>query len=229
MTSRTLSLMPASSIMSLAVVLIIVAAIFMLSTDIARTGSSLPSPLVHAVKVPPRHDMTAGNDELTLRFQEAVVMLHAGRYDDAVIALHRVIEMSPRMPEAYVNMGFALYGLGRNHAARDFFRTATDLNPYQANAYWGLAIVDEKLDDLPAALGAMRTFIHLSKPGNRYLRRARSALWEWESQLKRGPLPEQDRAFLARGAQRWQDRNSPQRDSPNNGPIEIDLTGPSSP
>ena len=229
MNSRTLPISPASSTMSLAVVLVIVVSFFMLSADIARTGAPLSSPLVHAVKFPPRHGPAAGaEDELTLRFQQAVVMLHAGKFDDAVVALHRVIELSPRMPEAYVNMGFALFGLQRYRAAHDFFMTATNLNSYQANAYWGLAVVYEKLNDLPAALGAMRTFIHLSRPGNPYLRRARSALWEWESRLKRGPLPEQDKAFLARGAQQWQERNSPRRDSADQGPIEIDLMPPSS-
>lgn len=223
MSSRTLQVTPVS-MLSLAVVLMIASTLFMLSADISRTGRPMLPPWTHALKKPGADRMSAQEDELTMRFQQAVVMLHAGKYDDAVVALHRVIEMSPRMPEAYVNMGFALYGLQRYRAAYDFFMTAANLNSYQANAYWGLAIVYEKLDDLPAALGAMRTFIHLSRPGDPYLRRARSALWEWEYQLNRGPLPEQDKEFLANGARHWQDRNSPQRDSPGQGPIEIDIS-----
>ena len=35
--------------------------------------------------------------ELEARFQQAVVMLHAGEYEHAVTALHRVLELSPRM------------------------------------------------------------------------------------------------------------------------------------
>ena len=130
-----------------------------------------------------RHTQTAGPvmDELTQRFEQAVLMLHARQYENAVTALHRVIQLSPRMSEAYVNMGYALLGLGRNHAARDFFRTATDLNPYQANAYWGLAVTMENSGDLRGALGAMRIFIHLSKPDDPFVRKARSALWEWEA------------------------------------------------
>lgn len=159
--------------------------------------------------------------ELEMRFQQAVVMLHAGEYEHAVTALHRVLELSPRMPEAYANMGFALIGLERYKAARDFFQTATDIRPYQGNAYWGLAISLEKLGDLEGALGAMRTYIHLAQPDDHYVRRARSALWEWETALARGPLSDDETEFLERGAQEWEDRNSPDRDSPDQGDTSI--------
>jgi tetratricopeptide (TPR) repeat protein len=153
-------------------------------------------------------------DELTMRFEQAAYMLHAKRYDNAVTALHRVIELSPRMPEAYVNMGYALLGLKRNKAAQDFFRTAIDLNPYQGNAYWGLAETLENDGDLRAALGAMRIYIHLAKPGDPYVRRARSALWEWESRLKRGPLPDYEKAFIQKGTRQWEERNLPRGEHP---------------
>lgn len=162
-------------------------------------------------------------DELTLRFQQAVVMLHAGQFEHAITALHRVIELDPRLPEAHVNMGYALLGLERYKAAHDFFMQATNLNPYQGNAYWGLSVAYERLENLPAALGAMRTFIHLAKPDDPYLRRARSALWEWEYQLERGPLPDKEKEFLQRGAEQWQQRNRPQRDQPHQEQIDIEV------
>ncbi len=152
-------------------------------------------------------------DELTQRFEQAVYMLHAKQYDHAVTALHKVIQLSPRMPEAYVNMGYALLGLERYHAAHDFFKTATDLDPYQANAYWGLAVTFEQGGDLKAALGAMRIYIHLAKSGDPYVRRARSALWEWETQLARGPLPENEKTFIERGTRQWEERNLPRHDT----------------
>jgi len=159
--------------------------------------------------------------EVEVRFQQAVVMLHAGEYDNAVTALHRVMELSPRMPEAYVNMGFALFGLERYKAANDFFQAATDIRPYQGNAYWGMAISLEKLGDLEGALGAMRTYIHLAPPNDPYVTRARSALWEWETTLKRGPMSDEEREFVKRGEQQWEDRNSPGRDAPEQGNTTI--------
>jgi len=157
------------------------------------------------------------HSELEVRFQQAVVMLHAGEYENAITALHRVLELSPKMPEAYVNMGFALFGLERYKAAQDFFQAATDIRPYQGNAYWGIAISLEKLGDLQGALGAMRTYIHLAKPNDPYVTRARSALWEWETILARGPMSDEEEQFIKRGEQQWEDRNSPDRDAPDQG------------
>ncbi|MDH3355809.1 MAG: hypothetical protein OEL79_11415, partial [Chromatiales bacterium] len=42
------------------------------------------------------------------------------------------------------------------------------------------------MGDLEGALGAMRSYIHLGKNEKpQYIERARSALWEWEAQLKK--------------------------------------------
>ncbi|HEX6361664.1 MAG TPA: tetratricopeptide repeat protein [Albitalea sp.] len=136
------------------------------------------------------HQRQMQDAEVKQRFEQAVVMLHAKQYDHAVTALHRVLELSPQMPEAMVNMGFALLGLERPHDARGFFLAAIELRPAQANAYYGLALAEEKRGDLPAALGSMRSYLHLSKADDPYRTKARSALWEWEEQLGRRPPPQ---------------------------------------
>ncbi len=148
------------------------------------------------------------------RFEEGVFMLHAGRFDEAATAMHRVILLSPRLVEAHVNMGYALLGLKRYKAADEFFSKAIDLKPYQGNAYWGLAEALEAEGDLGGALGAMRTYIHLAKPGDPYLTRARSALWEWESRLKHGPPSPEAKAWMDRRKAEDAMRNSPQQDAP---------------
>jgi len=119
--------------------------------------------------------------EIQLRFQQGVVMLHAKRHEHAMTAFHRVLELDPAMPEAHVNMGFALIGLQRYGAARDFFESAIALRKEQVNAYYGLAVALDELNDRAGAIGAMRTFVHLSKPDDLYQRKAQAALWEWES------------------------------------------------
>lgn len=135
---------------------------------------------------PAGHAAAARAAEVQRRFGEAVVMLHAKRHEHAVAALHRVLELAPEMPEAHANMGFALIGLGRAAAARDFFQGAIELQPEQANAYYGLALAWEALGDLPLAMGAMRSYLHLARrESDAHLRRARAALWEWEAQQQR--------------------------------------------
>lgn len=121
--------------------------------------------------------------EVHQRFQQGVAMLHAKRYEFAIAALHRVLELAPEMPEAHVNMGFALLGLERHAAARDFFETAIALRRDQVNAYYGLAVALEGLHDTAGAVGAMRAYIHLAGPADRYRVKAQSALWEWEAAL----------------------------------------------
>lgn len=119
--------------------------------------------------------------EIRRRFDQAVVMLHAKQYAHAATALHRLLAIAPRLPEAHVNMGYALLGLQRPKAARDFFDSATALQPGQANAYYGLALAWEASGDLAMATGAMRSYLHLARDERpEHLRRARAALWEWE-------------------------------------------------
>lgn len=163
--------------------------------------------------------------EIEQRFGQAVVMLHARRYEEALVALERVITLSPRLPEAYVNSGYALLGLEQYENARDFFLAATELDPYQGNAYWGLAVALEALEDLDGALGAMRTYIHLAPPDDPYVRKARSALWEWDTRRARGPLPEHEEQWIEERTREWEARNLPDRDAPPEPELSIPVGG----
>jgi tetratricopeptide (TPR) repeat protein len=131
------------------------------------------------------HQQRMQQAELKQRFDQAVVMLHAKQYEHAVTALHRVLELAPRLPEAHANMGFALLGLQQPAAARGFFDAALALNPRQANAYYGLALIEEQQGDFAAALGAMRSYLHFTPAADPHVARARAALWEWEARLGR--------------------------------------------
>lgn len=135
----------------------------------ARPQADAPKPAM------PHHD------EVTRHFNQAVLMLHAGQFDHAATALHRVLILAPALPEAHVNMGFAMLGLKRHKEARDFFEGATALQPGQANAYYGLAMAWEAAGDKAMATGAMRSYLHLARHERpEHLARARAALWEWE-------------------------------------------------
>lgn len=131
------------------------------------------------------HAQEKRSAEIETRFAQGVAMLHAKQHEHALTAFHRVLELAPDMPEAHVNMGYALLGLERHAAARDFFESAIALRKGQLNAYYGLAVALEHLHDLAGAVGAMRTFIHLSRTDDPFRRKAQSALWEWESALSR--------------------------------------------
>lgn len=151
--------------------------------------------LRHAPDTPGAAAPPAGPDSaLQDRFDAAVLLLQAGRHDEARRAFLRVIEHAPRSPEAQVNLGYALLGLGRAAAARQAFDTALALRPMQANAYHGIALAHEAQGEIELAVGAMRTYVHLAPHGDAaHVRRARAVLWEWETRLaarRTGPFPE---------------------------------------
>ena len=117
------------------------------------------------------------------QFQQAVALLQHGEYDFAVQGFHEVLKTAPEMPEAHVNMGFALLGLEEYEAARSFFDTATNLRPSQSNAYYGLAIASEGLGDTRQALAAMQAYVHIAADDDPYRRKAEAAIWEWGAEL----------------------------------------------
>lgn len=121
--------------------------------------------------------------EIEQRFARGVALLNEKKFDAAASEWHRVLALAPQMPEAQVNMGFAMLGAARYAVARDFFDTAINLNTSQFNAYYGLAMALEGLGDVPGALGAMRSYVHLNKAEDTYLVKARAAIWEWEAAL----------------------------------------------
>lgn len=127
--------------------------------------------------------------EVHQRFQQGVMMLHAKQHEHAAAAFHRVLALAPDMPEAHVNMGYALLGLKRHDAARQFFEGAIALRAQQLNAYYGLAVALEGLHDLPGAIGAMRSYAHLAKADDPYKRKAEAAIWEWQAASRPAAAP----------------------------------------
>lgn len=204
---------PVLSLLMLVAVLTLAVGFFQRSEFVSMPAGTSPV-AIDPQQDPQGHAKQARLKRIEQRFEQAVAMLHAKQYDFAVTALHEVLRMSPNLIDAHVNMGYALLGLEKYKAAGDFFANAIRLDAYKGNAYWGLALALEKLGDKEAALGAMRTYIHLAPAGDPYVRKARAALWEWDEARKRGPLPAHEAEWLQRRGQEWVDRNRPDADKP---------------
>jgi len=146
---------------------------------------------------PEQHSRTKVKEEIDRRFNEGVVMLHAKQFEHALTAFHRVMQLDPKMPEAYVNAGYALLGMGDAKAAADFFDSATVLRPNQLNAYFGLGEALMVLGDKRGALQAMETYLHRSPQEDPFRRKAEAAVWELRAELSQanpgttqaGPVP----------------------------------------
>jgi cytochrome c oxidase subunit I len=144
-----------------------------------------PDPVAVVTPEVAAHAAHKRQEEIDARFNAGASLLAAKQYEAAANELHRLLELAPDMPEAHVNMGYAMIGMQRYAVARDFFDTAINLRTNQTNAYYGLALALEGLNDYGGALGAMRSYVHLSKPDDPFLRKANSAIWEWEEALKK--------------------------------------------
>lgn len=135
-----------------------------------------------------------GGQDFGYYFRTGVHFLQVDRPAEAAAYFERALALRPAQPEAHVNLGYARLVTGDYTGAEESFRTALEYRPEQVNAYYGWAESLEALGDLEGALGAMRTFVHLAPEENEYVRRARSAVWEWSATLDRrraaGDLPE---------------------------------------
>lgn len=116
-------------------------------------------------------------------FRTGVHLMQVNRPEEAAGMFEMAREIRPQQPEVHVNLGYAQLAAGAFGAAEESFRTALRYRPEQANAYYGWAESLEAVGDIEGALGAMRTFIHLSPEEDAFVRRARSAVWEWSETL----------------------------------------------
>jgi tetratricopeptide (TPR) repeat protein len=129
---------------------------------------------------PHAHAVHKLKSEIDTRFQQGVLMLHAKQYEHALTAFHRVLQLEPKMPEAHVNMGFALLGQERYKEAADFFTGALALRPEQTNAYYGLALAAWGRGDRQEAMHAMYHFVTYSDPADPYRAKAEEKLLAWK-------------------------------------------------
>jgi len=128
--------------------------------------------------------------EINKLLRAAEKSIRAGRYDEAIATLNQAGPLNPEHAPTYLTMGHALAGKRNYEEARRYYEAAINFDPGYADAYFAHAAASEQLGDLETALGGMRSFLHTVKNPDPYrlqVAQARSAIWEWESQLGRGP------------------------------------------
>ncbi|HSF95102.1 MAG TPA: TlpA disulfide reductase family protein [Thermohalobaculum sp.] len=161
-----------------------------LLTGLALDRTELRGVTVEVPAPPPAPEQIAIADTATPQpesfaeaFEAGLNHMRAGDAHAAALAFDAARRADPHAVAAYVNLGFASLELGRPAAARAAFEQATEIVPAQANAYYGMAEALEALGDTEGALGAMRTYLHLTPEEDPFRRRAMSAIWEWEASL----------------------------------------------
>lgn len=164
----------------------------------ATSGAKIPAAETIAPSEPPidprtdpqGHVRQARVAQAAKLLAEGAAMIEAKRYDAAIELINRAGPLAADDPRAYLQMGRALQGKGDHAGARFYYERAIDLDPRFADAYFGYAEASDGMGDLESALGGMRSFLHVVDNPDPYrlkVAQARSAIWEWESQLGRGP------------------------------------------
>lgn len=128
--------------------------------------------------------------EINRLLRAAEKSIREGRYDEAIATVNRAGPLDPQHAPTYLTMGHALAGKRDFAQARRYYEAAINFDPGYADAYFAHAAASEQLGDLETALGGMRSFLHTVKNPDPYrlqVAQARSAIWEWEAQLGRGP------------------------------------------
>ncbi|MEO5373998.1 MAG: tetratricopeptide repeat protein [Alphaproteobacteria bacterium] len=150
-----------------------------------ETSASTPAP-APAPESPPSPPPPPPGDEalFTSAFIDGVTLLREGRADAALAMFEAARSRRPHSAAVWTNIGFAQLAREDHAAAVESFQTALNINSRQVNAFYGLAVALEAKGDLEAALGAMRTYLHLAPQDTEFYRNATGAVWEWGERLK---------------------------------------------
>jgi tetratricopeptide (TPR) repeat protein len=155
-----------------------------------RSAESAEPPVREVVPIDEPLKSSLPMDAAGRALADARNLIKAKQFDAAIRRLDEDRLVLRSQPDAYIQLGLALEGRGDPATARDFFAKAIDMDPSRSEAYWGFATTSEALGDLESALGAMRGFLHTDPnpdPNRLRIAQARSAIWEWEARLGRGP------------------------------------------
>lgn len=131
-------------------------------------------------------DIATADAVFRRHFHAGVRFLQQGDYRQAADMFGLARRIAPGVPEVHVNLGFAYLGLGEPELAVPAFEHAIELRPSQANAYYGLADALKSVGDNAGALGAARTYVHLTPEDDPYRRRALAAIWELQETVEAG-------------------------------------------
>lgn len=84
--------------------------------------------------------------------EDAVELIHDQQVVEAILALRKVVQASPKNPYAFHWLGVALFESGELEAARDAYRAALSLSPRYLGARVHLSHVLRMLSDVKGAL-----------------------------------------------------------------------------
>ena len=138
-------------------------------------------------KVTPASPKQTASDTVTPfgeAFARGIEAMRLGDAHTAALAFDEARAINPHIAEAHINLGFAFLVMERPREAATAFDRALSIDPQKTNAYYGLGVALDSAGDREGAMGAMRSYVHLTAEDDPFRRKALSALWEWEAAKK---------------------------------------------
>jgi len=104
-------------------------------------------------------------------YQLGMTLMRPGKYPDAVAHFSRALEISPQLPDAYMQRGNAHRSLGDLDLALTDFQAAADLNGSLAEAHTGIAMIYVGRHDNTHALAELNKSIAIHPTLEAYYQR----------------------------------------------------------
>lgn len=105
-------------------------------------------------------NLGASNHRILSGIGQALLRLEA--YDEAAVALDRLVKARPKDTEAWLNLGQAYEYGGRHDKAIEAYHAVIDIAPGEARGYLGLGSVYQQKGDLTAAIDVWRAGARLA-------------------------------------------------------------------
>jgi tetratricopeptide (TPR) repeat protein len=118
--------------------------------------------------------VTSAQERAGEQFQRGMRQLGPGSYAAAIASFNRALEIWPRLPDVYLERGFAYQYLGQPDAALADFNEALDLNPNLARAYTGRGTVFRKRGDVKGAITEFTKSIQIKPLMDSYYERGQA-------------------------------------------------------
>lgn len=103
------------------------------------------------------------NPQDAMTYYSAVVRMYdeANRYENAIGAAKKVIELSPKSEIAVYNLGIMYFKLERHEEAIQIFRQALDIKPDYDAAYYNIGLCYSKLKKHKESIDAFKNYVAL--------------------------------------------------------------------
>ena len=124
-----------------------------------------------------REALMAGGPDAEISFALAQALAATGQHEQASERYRQVLEIDPRQPDAWNNLGVSLCELNLLNEACDAFRRALQLRPTDAGACYNLADALDELGERAQANEQWQAYLRLDRQSERaaYARRRLNA------------------------------------------------------